>query len=299
MMGLEAGSLNSVLAGLPAQPGVYLLKGERGQVLYVGKAKSLRSRVRSYFQAGADLADRTRTLVSQIRDLEFIVAPSEVDALILEGKPHQEAPAALQRSSPRRQDLPVPAPLRPGAVPASNRRAPRDAGRVRVLRSVHGGRGDARDPGIHAEALPLATCAGPIDGKSPRPCVEYEIGRCLGPCCAQAYRGGYGEAARQARLFLEGRSKDLLSSLRSQMREAADALRFEEAAEIRDRLDRIEKVLAKQVVVSPTLEDQDVLGIARAGDGRGHSGPLRARGRLLGRRDVFLADVGDRTMPAS
>ncbi|OGW61357.1 MAG: excinuclease ABC subunit C [Nitrospirae bacterium RBG_16_64_22] len=293
-MGLEAGSLNSVLATLPAKPGVYLFKGERGQVLYVGKAKSLRGRVRSYFQAGADLADRTRALVSQVRDLEFIVAPSEVDALILEGN-------LIKKHRPRFNVLLRDDKTYPYLRFSVQEPYPRLTVVRRVTRDGAAYFGPYTAAGAMRETLeymqklfPLATCAGPIDGKSPRPCVEYEIGRCLGPCCAQAYRGGYGEAARQARLFLEGRSKDLLSSLRSQMREAADALRFEEAAEIRDRLDRIEKVLAKQVVVSPTLEDQDVIGIAREGTAADIQVLYVRGGRLLGRREVFLADVGDR-----
>ncbi|MBI3392996.1 MAG: excinuclease ABC subunit UvrC [Nitrospirae bacterium] len=286
--------IESSLAALPARPGVYLFKGERGQVLYVGKAKSLRSRVRSYFQAGADLADRTRALVSQVRDLEFIVAPSEVDALILEGN-------LIKKHGPRFNVLLRDDKTYPYLRLSVQEPYPRLAVVRRVTRDGAAYFGPYTAAGAMRETLeymqklfPLATCAGPIDGKSPRSCVEYEIGRCLGPCCAQAYRGGYGEAARQARFFLEGRNKDLLSSLRSQMREAADALRFEEAAEIRDRLGRIEKVLAKQVVVSPTLEDQDVLGIAREGTAADIQVLYVRGGRLLGRREVFLADVGDR-----
>lgn len=290
----EKDRVEDILDHLLARPGVYLFKDGRGRVLYVGKAKSLRSRVRSYFQPGADLSERIRALVSGVRDVETIVTPSEVDALVLESN-------LIKKHRPRfnvvlRDDKTYPF-LRlsvhePFPRFSVVRRVERDGA---LTFGPYTSAGAMRETLSYIHKLfPLATCTTPITGGSPRPCVEYEIGRCLAPCCSAVYRGGYEEAVRQARLFLEGRNKDLLSALRRQMREAAGALRFEEAAKIRDRLTRIEKVLARQVIVSPTLEDQDAIGLAREGTAADIQVLFIRGGRLLGRREVCLEDVGDR-----
>lgn len=257
-------SLEEKAKNLPELPGVYLFKDERGQILYVGKAASLRDRVRSYFQE-TGLAARTRAMVNQARDLEFITTASAVEALILESnliKKHRprfnirlrddkhypylkvtladQWPRVLIARTMRRDGARYFGPYtRAGAVHET----------LRLLRRI----------------FPYRTCSDQTLRHIPRPCLNYHIKRCLGPCHGHVTQEEYRAMIDELCLFLEGRRSQVVKKLREKMEEAAEALEFERAAEYRDKLKAIEEVTEKQKIISAGMEDQDVLGLARAG----------------------------------
>src|SRR5579885_936260 len=257
--------LQSKLDHLPEQPGVYLMKNRRGEILYIGKAGVLADRVRSYFQRGSDHTPKTTVLVGQVEDIETIVTRSELEALILESN-------LIKRHRPRfnvvlRDDKQYPY-LR---LPIKE-----DFPRLSIVRRVQKDGALYYGPYVPAGALretlkvikrvfPLATCDIDIDGTAERACIEFEIKRCMAPCIGNQTSEEYHRIVRQVRQFLEGRDRELLDGLRDAMRAAADREAFEEAARLRDRIAKIERTLEKQRVAQTTAAEQDVIGLARLG----------------------------------
>lgn len=283
--------LSDRLQDLPESPGVYLLKDKRGHILYVGKAKSLRPRVRSYFRPGAEHSDRIRHLVSQVEDVDWFAAGSELEAWVLESnliKKHRPRYNVILRDDKNypclRFDVKAPFP-RLEVV----RRIKKDGALYFGPYVPSGGMWETL--AFLNRTFPLRTCTIPIDGKLDRPCLEYDIGRCLAPCCDRVYGGGYAEVAEEVRLFLQGRRKNLLQDLRRKMEEAAEALEFEQAAALRDRIRKIERALEGQQAVSAAMDDLDVIALIREG-GRAELQVFIVRsGMLVGRKDFHLEGV--------
>jgi len=276
------------VAELPASPGVYVMKRSGGGVLYVGKAKSLPDRVRSYFQPGARLPPKTAAMLAQVEDIDYFVTGSELEALILENnliKKHRPKYNVVLRDDKNYPFIrlaledPYPRPeivrrvVRDGAVyfgPYVPTNALRET--LRILRYL----------------FPLPNCSITIDGTAERACIEFEIKRCLAPCTGRQSQVEYREMIEQVRLFLEGRDQDLVRALRARMADAADGLRFEEAARIRDQIGRIEKVLERQRVTSTRLEDQDVVGLFREGEAADVQVLFIRGGMMIGRKDFYF-----------
>ena len=294
--------LQSKLDHLPDQPGVYLFRDGQGELLYIGKAAALSSRVRSYFQKGADHSPKTAVLVSHISDLETIVTRSELEALILESN-------LIKRHRPRfnvvlRDDKQYPY-LR---LPIKE-----DFPRLSIVRRVQQDGALYYGPYTPAGALretlkvikkafPLATCTILIDGKAERACIEFEIKRCMAPCTGNQSKEDYHHIVAQVRQFLEGRDHELLDDLRVQMEAAAEREDFEEAARLRDRLFNIERTLEKQRITQTTTTDQDVIGLARQGSAVDLQILFVRGGLLIGRKDFFWphsADAGDEELVRS
>lgn len=285
--------LQSKLGHLSDQPGVYLFKNRQGDILYVGKATALADRVRSYFQKGADASRKTALLASQIADLEVIVTRSALEALILESN-------LIKRHRPRfnvvlRDDKQYPY-LR---LPIKE-----DFPRFSIVRRVQKDGALYYGPYTPAGALretlkvirkvfPLATCDIDIDGTAERACIEFEIKRCMAPCTGNQTRDEYHRIVKQARQFLEGRDRELLDDLRTQMEAMADREEFEEAARLRDRIYKIERTLEKQRITQTTATDQDVLGLARQGTAVDLQILFVRSGLLIGRKDFFWPDAAD------
>ena len=297
-----AAILQSKLDHLPDQPGVYLFRDDQGELLYIGKAAALSSRVRSYFQKGADHSQKTAVLVSHISDLETIVTRSELEALILESN-------LIKRHRPRfnvvlRDDKQYPY-LR---LPIKE-----DFPRLSIVRRVQQDGALYYGPYTPAGALretlkvikkafPLATCTILIDGKAERACIEFEIKRCMAPCTGNQSKEDYHHIVAQVRQFLEGRDHELLDDLRTQMEGAAEREDFEEAARLRDRLFNIERTLEKQRITQTTTTDQDVIGLARQGSAVDLQILFVRGGLLIGRKDFFWphsADAGDEELVRS
>ena len=288
-------ALDSKLAHLPDQPGVYLFKDRSGDVLYIGKAARLADRVRSYFLKGAEHTPKTALLVSHITDLETMVTRSELEALILESN-------LVKRHRPRfnvvlRDDKQYPY-LR---LPVKDRFP-----RLSIVRRVQKDGALYYGPYTPAGALretlkvikkvfPLATCTIDIDGTAERACIEFEIKRCMAPCTGQQTQEEYHRIVRQVRQFLEGHDRELVDDLRAQMDAAATREDFEEAARLRDRIFKIERTLERQRITQTASIDQDVLGIARHGASVDLQVLFVRGGLLIGRKDFFWLESADAT----
>ncbi len=284
--------LKQKLADLPTTPGVYLLKDGSGAILYVGKAASLRSRVRSYFQSPDGLAPRIQTLVAEVADLEVIRTATESEAFLLED-------ALIKRHQPRfnvrlRDDKRYPY-LRITDEPFP---------RVLVVRKRQTDGSRYFGPFTNAKAMratlklaqklfPIRTCALDLPLKTPRrPCLNFDIGRCLGPCSGAVTRADYAGAVDGAALFLEGRVDGLARQLRAAMDDAAARQDYEQAAGLRDRLGALLRTTERQAVVSPDLADRDAVGLA-LGDGRACAQVFLIRdGRMAARETFHLRTPG-------
>ena len=288
--------LQSKLAHLPGSPGVYLFKNEQGEIIYIGKAAVLADRVRSYFQKGADHSPKTGLLVSHVTDVETMVTRSELEALILESN-------LVKRHKPRfnivlRDDKQYPY----VRLPIKD-----DFPRLSIVRRVQKDGALYYGPYTPANALretlkvikhvfPLATCTIDIDGTADRACIEFEIKRCMAPCTGNQSKEAYHQIVKQVRQFLEGRDRELLDDLRARMEAAAEREAFEEAARLRDRLFKIERMLEKQRITQTAAADQDVIGLARQGSAVDLQILFVRGGLLIGRKDFFWphsAEVSD------
>src|SRR5437867_9153188 len=287
------GGLEARLDHLPDAPGVYLMKGKRGEILYIGKANILADRIRSYFLKGADLTPKTRLLLSLVTDLETMVTRSELEALILENnliKRHRPRFNVILRDDKNYPYLRLPI---KEAFP-----------RFTIVRKIQKDGALYYGPYVPAGALretlrviksvfPLATCTIEIDGTAERACIEYEIKRCMAPCIGRQSSEEYHEIVKQARMFLEGRNTDLLKQYRGRMETVAARQDYEEAARIRDRIFKIERTLERQRVAQTETVDQDVIGLVRDGAAADLQMMFVRGGLLVGRKDFHWTDVQD------
>ncbi|MDZ4158209.1 MAG: excinuclease ABC subunit UvrC, partial [Anaerolineaceae bacterium] len=286
-------SLQAILDTLPAKPGCYLMKNEAGQVIYAGKAVNLRARVRSYFHSAASQALKTRQLIRQVTDIEWIVVGSELEALILEMnliKKHKP------RFNVRLKD---------------DKRYPyikahwQDAfPKVTVTRQMVSDGARYYGPytsvwAVHPtldvlrRIFPYLTCDRVITGKDLRPCLYYDIKLCAGVCIGALDQAGYRQIIEDLGQFLEGKTEPIVTRLRQQMEQAAAELRFEQAANHRDHINAIERVVEKQKVVSSEQLNSDVIAVARA-DGEACVQIFFIRsGKLIGREYFILEGTED------
>ncbi len=276
-----------MVKGAPARPGIYLMKDKDDAVIYVGKARNLRARISSYTGA-KDARPMIPFLLSRVKSLEFVVTETEKEALILEN-------TLIKRNRPRynvnlRDDknyFSIRVDLRE-EYPRLElvRRMKNDGARYfgpysssqsvkETLRSIQ-------------KVFPLRTCRERVFKKRTRPCIEYEIKRCSAPCCGYIAGDEYKKILSDAMLFLEGREKTLISQLRLRMKEASKAMRFEDAAALRDSINAIEKTLERQHVVSTSFKNQDIFGLYRQGN-RTQLYALYVRsGKIIGQRKIPL-----------
>jgi excinuclease ABC subunit C len=262
---------------IPRLPGVYLMKDSQGRVIYVGKAKNLRARVRSYFREKGDGRPAVRFLLRNLEELEVVVTGSEKEALILENtfiKKHRPRYNVRFRDDKNyfhiRIDLNHPFP-RLGLV----RRPQRDGALYfGPYDSSHAVRETLL---LLRRHMGLRTCKDSQFRLSRRTCLNQQMGRCAGVCRGAVSAEQYGLRIREAVLFLQGRSRELLKHLEARMKESAAALRFEEAARIRDQMGEVQRTLEAQRVDKPLGKDRDVVGMNRAGEG-GLLLVLRVRG---------------------
>jgi excinuclease ABC subunit C len=283
-------SLTAKLEQLPSRPGVYLFKGRDGGILYVGKARVLRDRVRSYFQAGRPTEIHKERMVEEIADLDLIVTDSEMEALALENnlikrhkppynlrlrddKNHPYLKLTLAEEYPRLHV--VRRPSEDGNayggpyIPASL--AYRTAGLVRKLFGVR-------------------SCKETLNGARPRPCLQYQIKRCLAPCVAGICSlERYRRSCEDARLFLEGRTEEVVRRLRGQMEEAAGGERFEEAASLRDQVNALLRMEAPQKITTTDIEERDLFAAHVEGD-RAAVQVFSVRDGKVVAREGFLLD---------
>lgn len=259
--------LEARLRSLPAEPGCYLFSDRKGELLYVGKAKNLRSRVRSYFQAGSsDTRAFIPFLRAQVGSFETIVTRSEKEAAILENNLIKERrPRYNVKLRDDKEYLSLRLDLghewpRPELV-----RRPKPDG-ARYFGPYHSATAARRTLHLVEKHFKLRSCSDRELASRKRPCLEYQIQRCPAPCVYDVDREQYAAQVRAVTLFLAGRHDELTRELEARMREASARLEFELAATYRDQLAAVESVRQTQRVVAVSDRDQDVLGLYREGD---------------------------------
>jgi excinuclease ABC subunit C len=255
-------TLEEKLTMLPAAPGVYLMKDDRGRVIYVGKAVSLKNRVRSYFNSPAGLQEKTRALVSHIRDLEWILTDSEMEALILECnlikkyQPRYNIRLVDDKHYPYlrvtvKEDFP-----RIETVRSMKKDGSRYFGPYTSSKSVH------ETLKLLKTIFPVRSCAQK-EFKNKRPCLNAHIGRCLAPCAGSVSLEAYRKMINDVILFLEGRQDALRLLLEERMTRASEEMAFESAARFRDQLAAVDQVIQRQKIISDRQADFDVVNYVR------------------------------------
>lgn len=274
--------LRALARAMPERPGVYIFRDAEGTVLYVGKARNLRNRTRSYFQSPKGLAEKTLKLVQAAARLDYLVTRSEVEALVLEQnliKEHRPKYNILLKDDKRYPYLKLTNEPFPRLVVV--RRISSDG--ARYFGPFPSGGQLQETLRVMRRVFPLRTCSDQKFRTVTRPCLMYHIKRCTAPCVGHVSQEEYRETVEEAADFLSGHPEVVLKRLRQHMDEAADAMRFEEAAEYRDRLRAIEYVTSPvQGVEAAHAQTRDVLALAREGE-RAVSQVFRVReGKLLG-----------------
>lgn len=276
------------LKKLPPKPGCYIYRGSEGEVLYVGKALSLKSRVRSYFQASTRHGARIERMVRKVNDLEWIIVDSELEALVLEcNLIKQHRPPFNVRL---RDDKSYP------YITITNEKFPRVLFTRKVKRDGSKYFGpytsawavrDTLDM-LH-KAFPLIPCGKSWSGREEqRPCLYHHLGQCLAPCAGLADQAEYRKVIKHVSDFLSGKQEKILDELYGQMKAASDALDFEKAAHLRDQAGAMERVLEKQKVMSHGKADQDVIAVVKDDRGSAIQMLYIRGGKLIGQRQFFL-----------
>jgi len=283
------------LVDFPEKPGVYIMKDKRNKIIYVGKAVSLKNRVKSYFQSQKNLPIKVASMVSKIEDIEYIVTDSEVEALILECnliKFHKPKYNILLRDDKQYPYIRI----------TLNEAFPR----IEVVRTVKkdGARyfGPYADAGAMREAIdvinkifPIRSCRKDLSQVplKERPCLNYYIKRCMAPCQGNVKEEDYNEMINNIIMFLEGKRETLVKQLKDKMQEAADNLDFERAAVLRNQVLALEKILEKQKIVSTDMIDQDIIAMARANGYVCIQVFFVREGKLISREPFILNNTDD------
>ena len=286
-------SFSERLRATLAKPGVYLMRDASGQVLYVGKAASLRSRLRSYFASPAGLQPKIRNMMPRVTDFEVILTESDQEAVILEcnlikrHKPAYNARLKDDKSYPfikidTTEDFPL---------VYITRRVTKDG--ARYFGPFASARSVRSTLALLKKLFPYRSCTKAITGTDPRPCLDFYIHRCVGPCIGAADKAQYGEIIDQVVLFLEGKTDQVAKSIAARMRQAADALEFERAAVLRDQHRAIERVHEGQKVLHLTSENLDVLAVAPAFGEAWVEVFFIRQGKLIGRDHFTMAGTQD------
>jgi len=282
-------TLEEQIHNLPTTPGVYLMKDQDGNVIYVGKAKSLRSRVRAYFDKSGDTRYSLRFLVPKIHQVETLLTDTEKEALILEN-------TLIKKFKPRyninfKDDK---------TYFSLKFNVPDDFPRLTLVRKIK--KDGARYFGPFAsstavketlkvlhQVFPLRTCRDANFRNRSRPCLNFQIKKCLGPCCGLISREKYTHLVEEVVLFLEGKNSQLIRLLRDRMLTASEALHFEEAARIRNQIHAIEQTLEKQKAVIHHHPDQDVFAFHRQGNIWEFQILFFRRGLLIGNKSFHFS----------
>jgi excinuclease ABC subunit C len=282
--------LEQLLGGLPTAPGVYLMRDLKGRVVYVGKAKSLRHRVRQYFAPStSDERAFVRGLAERLSAIDTVVTSSEKEALLLERNLIQHhLPRYNVRLTDDKQYLCLRLDPRAAWPKLEAVRRPKADGAwyFGPYPSASAARETLRLLNRHFK---LRSCTDRAFASRKRPCLQHQIKRCLGPCALPVDREAYGRQVEFARLFLLGRRDDLLATLGAEMRAASERMEYERAAVLRDQIAAVEATLSAQRIVDFRDVDQDVIGFFREGDAVLVAILTVVEGRLLGREDHFFS----------
>jgi excinuclease ABC subunit C len=281
------------LKAAPTSPGVYLMRDAANEIIYVGKAINLRNRLRSYFGTPHGQTPKVRKMVERIDDFEFIVCDTELEALILECtliKRHRPRYNVVMKDDKNYPYLKINV-QDPWAQVTITRRMLSDGARYFGPYADVGSVRKTLD--LLNKLFPYRSCDRIITGHDERPCLDFHIKRCLGPCIGAVDRETYNEVIRQVTLFLEGKHEEIIRRLKGQMDAAAENLEYERAAIFRDQIAAIEKVGERQKVVSTDAQDQDVLAFARYNGEACVQVFFVRNGRLIGRENFVLQGTSE------
>ncbi len=285
-------ALTEKLSLLPTQPGVYIMKNRDDQIIYIGKAVSLKNRVRSYFNQSGQKHPKVKAMVQHIADFEYIITDSELEALILECnliKKHRPKYNILLKDDKHYPYLKI--------------TLQEDFPRIIICREVKKDGGKYFGPYTNTSAVyetlriikkifPLRQCRNTKLMKN-KPCLNYHIKQCSAPCGGHISKEEYREIIKQVILFLEGRQEQVIKDLQKEMVLASENLQFEKAAILRDKIKAIEKVVEKQKMINAALEDQDVIAFAKDN----HTACVQTffirGGKLIGREHFLLNGTDD------
>ena len=281
--------IQGILDNLPPKPGCYMMKNDSGEVIYVGKAINLRSRVRSYFHASVKHGSKTNQMVRRISDIEWIIVDSELEALILENnliKKHRPQFNVRLKDDKTYPYIKVHWADRFPKVTVTRRMVldgSRYFGPYTSVWAVH------QTMGVLRRIFPYLTCDREITGEDKRACLYHDIKLCRAPCIRAIEHDQYRQMIDDLCSFLDGRTEKIVARMRLEMENAAEGLRFERAATLRDQITAIETIVERQKVVSSEYIDSDVLALARSnGDACVQVFFIRG-GKLIG-RDYFLLE---------
>ena len=281
------------LRAVPTKPGVYIMRDDAGEVLYVGKASSLRNRLRSYFASEAGLAPKIRNLVRRVEDFDFILTESDQEAVILECnliKRHKPAYNARLKDDKSYPFIKIDTTEEFPLVYITRNPAKDGARYFGPFASAYSVR---KTLALLKKLFPYRSCTKTITGTDPRPCLDFHINRCVGPCIGAVDKQQYAEVIDQVILFLEGRTDRVSKSIATRMREAAESLEFERAAVLRDQLRAIERVGEGQKVLHLSSENLDVIALAPFLGETWVEVFFVRHGKLIGRDHFVMAGTQD------
>ena len=274
-----------IIESIPKLPGIYIMKDRRSEILYIGKAKVLRNRVRSYFQNSRNLHPRTRIFLDKVDDIKFLTTKTEAEALILESnfiKKHQPKYNVLLKDDKHYPYLRL----------TTQEKFPR----LEVVRRVKKDKATYFGPYTMVKEVretirliykifPLRQSKDKLDG-SPlrRPCLNHQMGRCLAPCAGLVSSQDYSEIVQDVSLFLKGKNTTLLKDLKTKMEAASVETRYEDAAVLRDKISAVQTVIDKQKIISTSLEDQDVIAYCSEKDQAMVQVLIIRSGKMLGEK---------------
>jgi len=282
------------LSSLPAKPGIYLFKDEKNRVLYVGKAKNLRNRLRSYFQRAAVLDERKAAMVKSVKDFEYTVTGNELEAFILEAN-------LIKQYRPRYNVLLRDDKSYPYLKLTVNETWPR----LDVVRRVQKDGAKYFGPYVPSGTMweilsfirnnfTMRTCRYSLE-KRMRPCIQHQIRKCIAPCGGKVDHAEYMSMVKEVRLLLEGKNKGLLDMLEKKMKRLSDEMRYEEATLVRDRIRAIRQISETQKAVAPELGDIDTIGIFREEDRAVFKILFIRSGTMIGSSHFFVGNVSGET----
>ncbi len=292
-------TIDEKLKNLPTDAGVYIHKNENGKIIYIGKAKNLRNRIRQYFQSSRNMDAKTRRLVSNIADFEFIVVDNEVEALVLESnliKKHKPRYNILLKDDKQYPHLKIT--NEPFSKVVITRKIIRDGAKYYgpFLPAALA----RKTLDLINRTFQLRTCNIEIDGKLPRPCLEYHLKRCLAPCVRELCKPDeYKEAVSDVKLLLDGKNKQLADDLEQRMWQFAEKQNYELAAKYRDLRSTVRALAEQQKMATTPDRDVDIFGYYRKDSQLALQLFTMREGKIVGRREFFWEDLPEESFDAS